>query len=87
MDSEIRRRTELCENAQNPEWQDIVMLAKNLDGAQKAFLEAHPPGLVKALWNHFDATRGQCGCQSSAHERAGCTVRLIERLMLDEQSI
>jgi hypothetical protein len=87
MDSEIRTRIKLCEGAQNAEWQDIVVLAKNLDDAQKAFLKEHPPGLVKALWSHFDATRGQCGCQSATHERPGCTVRLIERLLLDEQSI
>jgi hypothetical protein len=87
MENEIRRRTQLCERAQNPDWEDVVVLAKNLDEPQKAFLTSHPPGLVKALWSHFDGTRGQCGCQSPTHERPGCTVRLIERLLLDDQSI
>ena len=87
MEKEIRRRVELCERAQNPDWEDIVVLAKNLDDAQKAYLRAHRPGLVKALWSHFDATRAACGCKSPTHERAGCTVRLIERLLLDEESI
>lgn len=87
MEREIQRRAQLCERAQNPEWEDVVALAKNLDVSQRAFLKEHPPGLIKALWNHFDATRGQCGCTSPTHERPGCTVRLIERLLLDEQSI
>jgi hypothetical protein len=87
MEREIQRRAQLCERAQNPEWEDIIALAENLDASQRAFLKEHPPGLIKALWRHFDATRGQCGCMSTTHERPGCTVRLIERLMLDEQSI
>jgi len=52
---------------------------------QKAFLEDHPPGLVKALWQHFDATRGRCGCATPAHERPGCSAGLIEKLLLDEE--
>ncbi|HEY7671672.1 MAG TPA: hypothetical protein VIC71_05595 [Gammaproteobacteria bacterium] len=87
MEKEIRRRAELCERAQNAEWEDVIMLAKNLDADQKAFLREHRPGLVKALWSHFDATRGACGCRSATHERPECTVRLIERLLLDEESM
>jgi hypothetical protein len=87
MDKEIRRRAQLCERAQNPDWEDVIALAENLNASQKAFIKEHPPGLVKALWSHFDATRGQCGCKSPTHERHDCTVRLIERLLLDEQSI
>jgi hypothetical protein len=87
MEKEIRRRAELCERAQNPEWEDVIVLAKNLDAPQKAFLREHPPGLVKALWSHFAATREACGCKSPTHERPDCTVRLIERLLLDEESI
>jgi hypothetical protein len=86
VEREIRRKVELCERAENAEWEEVIVLAKNLDAAQRDFLREHRPGLVKALWGHFDATRGQCGCTSAAHERAGCTVRLIERLLLDEQS-
>ncbi|HLF10829.1 MAG TPA: hypothetical protein VJA26_06410 [Gammaproteobacteria bacterium] len=86
MEQEIQRRIELCERAQNPDWEEVIVLAKHLDAAQKAFLREHRPGLVKALWNHFDATRGQCGCRSTSHERPGCTVGLIEKLLLDEQS-
>lgn len=85
MEKEIQRRIQLCERAQNAEWHDIVTLAENLDSAQRAFLTEHPPGLIKALWNHFASTRDQCGCQSAAHERPDCTVRLIERLLLDQQ--
>jgi hypothetical protein len=87
VDKEIRRRAELCERAQSPEWEEVIMLAKNLDSAEKAFLREHPPGLVKALWTHFETTREACGCKSPTHERSGCTVRLIERLLLDEESI
>lgn len=86
MEKEIEQRAELCERAQNPEWEDIVTLAGGLDAAQKAFIEAHPPGLVKALWAHFDATRERCGCGSPSHERPDCTVGLIQRLLLDDQS-
>lgn len=86
MEKEIRRRVQLCERAQNPDWEDVVALAEHLDASQRAFLKEHPPGLVKALWGHFDATRGQCGCTTASHERPDCTVRLVERLLLDEQS-
>jgi hypothetical protein len=84
MDKEIHRRTKLCERADNPEW-EAVAVARNLDADQKAFLKAHPPGLVKALWQHFDATRDRCGCATPAHERPGCSVGLIEKLLLDEE--
>jgi len=87
MESQVRHKIQACERAQNAEWDEVVAAAGNLDGAQRAFLNEHPPGLVKALWNHFDATRDKCGCSSPTHEQPGCTVRLIERLLLDDQSI
>ncbi|MBN1240657.1 MAG: hypothetical protein JXB36_19300 [Gammaproteobacteria bacterium] len=86
MDGEIARRRELCELAGNPDWEDVVLLADNLQPAEKDFIRAHPPGLVEALWKHFDATRDKCGCESLSHERPDCTVRLIERLLLREES-
>lgn len=86
MESEIRRKVQLCQRAADAEWEEVVAIAKDLDDVQKAFLKEHTPGLVAALWKHFDATRGQCGCRSPTHERPGCTVRLIERLLLDDQA-
>ena len=86
MDKEIARRKTLCQLAENPEWEETVLLARNLNTAQKAFLREHPPGLVNALWNHFEVTRDKCGCTSAAHERPNCSVRLIERLLIDEES-
>jgi hypothetical protein len=86
METQIKRRLQICERAQDAEWDEIVAMAENLSASQRAFLKEHPPGLVKALWSHFDATREKCGCSSPSHERSGCTVRLIERLLLDEQS-
>ena len=85
MDKEIRRRTTLCERADSAEWEELVLLMRNLGAPQKAFLKSHPPGLVKALWTHFERTRGRCGCATPAHERPDCTVGLIERLLLDEE--
>jgi hypothetical protein len=85
MDKEIQRRMQLCERAVDAEWEDAVVLAPHLDANQKAFLKDHPPGLVKALWRHFDATRDRCGCATPSHERAACSVRLIEKLLLDEE--
>lgn len=87
MEKEIQRRLLMCERAQNAEWGDVIMLAEGLDAPQKAFLKEHPPGLIKALWRHFDATCGQCGCEEPTHERPDCTVRFIERLLLDDQSV
>jgi hypothetical protein len=87
MDKEIQLKIQSCERAENAEWEEVVAVAEGLDETQKAFLREHPPGLVMALWSHFEATRGQCGCNTPAHERPGCTVRLIERLLLDEQSV
>lgn len=86
MESEVRHKIGICEQAQNAEWDDIVASAERLDAAQRAFLSEHPPGLVRALWNHFDATRDKCGCSAPTHERPECTVRFIERLLLEEQS-
>lgn len=86
METTIRQKIAVCERARNAEWNDIVATAHCLDDAQRAFLSEHPPGLVNALWDHFDATRERCGCASPTHERADCTVRFIERLLLDEES-
>lgn len=86
MDAEIRHKIDLSNQAQDAEWEEIVAAIPGLSQALRRFFHEHPPGLVKALWNHFDATRDQCGCSSSSHERPECTVRLIERLLLDEQS-
>lgn len=85
MDSEIQRRVRLCERADDAEWEQKVALASTLGASQKAFLKDHPPGLVRALWQHFDATRDRCGCATPAHERPGCAVRLIEKLLVDEE--
>ena len=85
MDREIEHKIALCERADNAEWGEIVVFAKQLTEAQKAFMHAHPPGLVRALWEHFDATRDRCGCTTAAHERVGCTVPLIERLLLEAE--
>lgn len=85
MQNEIKRRRELCERADTAEWESVVSAARNLGAPQKAFLKDHPPGLVNALWRHFDATRDRCGCATPAHERPGCDVRLIEKLLLEEE--
>jgi hypothetical protein len=58
-------------------------MARHLGKDHKAYLHEHPPGLVRALWAHFDATRDRCGCTTPGHEREGCTVPLVERLLLD----
>jgi hypothetical protein len=83
MDREIRVKIELCERADNAEWDEVIVRACDLRPEQTAFLREHPPGLVKALWTHFDGTRDRCGCTTPAHERPGCAVPLIERLLLD----
>ena len=82
----IDRQIELCDRADDAEWEELVVLVRQLGKDQKAFLRAHPPGLVRALWLHFAATRDRCGCETAAHERAGCTVRLIERLLLEAEA-
>ena len=86
MDKEIKRRRQLCEQADSAEWEEVVASARNLSAPQKAFLKDHPPGLVAALWRHFEATRERCGCATPAHERAACQVRLIEKLLLGEET-
>ena len=83
MSSGIERRIELCARADDAEWEEVVVLARHLGRDQKAFMQAHPPGLVRALWLHFAATRDRCGCKTPAHERADCAVLLIERLLLE----
>lgn len=83
MDREITRKIDLCARADDAEWDEAVLGMQNLTKEQKIFLREHPPGLVKALWSHFDATRGRCGCTTAAHERPECSVALIERLLLD----
>jgi hypothetical protein len=85
MDQEIARRRDLCKSADTAEWEGIVSLARNLPAPQRAYLKDHPPGLVGALWRHFEATRDRCGCATPSHERPGCAVRLIEKLLLDEE--
>ena len=87
MDKEIARRKTICERAENAEWEDVIPLFADLKSEQREFLKAHPPGLVRALWSHFEATRDKCGCTSASHERADCPARLIERLLLDEESL
>jgi hypothetical protein len=85
METEIQRRIRLCEQADDAEWEEKIALASTLEAKQRAFLKDHPPGLVKALWRHFDATRDSCGCTTPAHERPGCSVLLIEKLLLDAE--
>jgi hypothetical protein len=83
MDREIKRKIDTCARADNAEWDEVVLGMRNLTKEQKTFLREHPPGLVKALWSHFDATRDRCGCTTAAHERPECSVTLVERLLLD----
>lgn len=85
MNGDITRRQELCELAVSPDWEAVVLLADTLQPTERAYMRAHPPGLVGALWRHFEATRDKCGCDSLTHERPDCTVRWVERL-LDEES-
>jgi hypothetical protein len=87
MDKEIARRKKICERAEDAEWEDAILLVRDLPGALKEFLKAHPPGLVGALWSHFERTRDQCGCTTAAHERPGCPAGLIERVLLDQDSL
>ena len=84
MEQQIQGRIRECERADDAEWEEKVA-AERFDSGQKEFLRAHPPGLVKALWQHFVATRDRCGCRAASHERPECTVRLIERLLLEEE--
>ncbi len=87
MESEVERRMNLCREAQHPDWNGVVAVARNLEHKEREFLVAHPPGLVKALWNHYQATRDDCGCELPSHEKTSCTVMLVERLLADEQAI
>ena len=66
--------------------EEIVARAPGFSAPQKAFLADHPPGLVRALWQHFAQTRDRCGCRTPSHERSNCQVLLIQRLLLDEES-
>jgi hypothetical protein len=86
MDQDIARKRHLCEAAENAEWVDRISAAAGLSDAEKRFIEAHPPGLIRALWGHFEATRDVCGCRTPVHERADCPAGLIERLLLGEES-
>jgi hypothetical protein len=86
MDRQIRRKIDLCEHADNAEWDDIVVVARHLSKEHKLYLREHPPGLVKALWLHFEATRDRCGCATASHERSDCAVPLVQRLLLDLES-
>ena len=85
MDNEIEQLKKLCEEAQNADWNEVIERAVNLRESEKAFIQAHRPGIVKALWSHFQMTRDKCGCTSANHERAICSVRLIEKLLLEEE--
>lgn len=85
MDAEITRRRRACDSARNPSWETIVSGAKNLGDAEIAYMRLHPPGLVGALWSHFEATRDKCECQQATHERPDCAVRLIERILVDDE--
>jgi len=85
MDREIARRCAVCAAADNPEWEEVIARARSLSAAQKAFIKGHPPGLVRALWAHFEATRDHCGCATSSHEGKACQVRLIEKLLLEQE--
>ncbi len=87
MEPEIKRRKGLCRAAQTPDWNSVIARVQGVDESGREFLTAHPPGLVKALWNHYEATREACGCATPSHEKADCTVRLIDRLLSDEQAI
>ena len=87
MDIQLKRKKKLAEQARNAEWQELVTVIEHLGENEKAFLREHPPGLVNALWIHFEATRDKCGCESPNHEQPDCSVRLIERLLLDEEFI
>lgn len=87
MGTEVERRMNLCRDAQDPDWNGVIALAGNLEHKEREFLVAHPPGLVKALWDHYRATQDGCGCASPSHEKASCTVMLVERLLADEQAI
>lgn len=84
MDRSIARYVELCERADTPEWTELVVVPRRLTPEQKAFLHAHPPGLVRALWAHFMATRDRCGCGTAAHDPT-CAVPLVERLVLEAE--
>lgn len=86
MDQDIALKKRLCEGADNAEWGDRISTAQALSDDEKRFIEAHPPGLVAALWAHFEATRDVCGCRTPAHERADCPAGLIERLLLEQES-
>jgi hypothetical protein len=85
MDQEIERRRAVCAAADNAEWEEVIARARSLSAAQKAFIRDNPPGLVRALWAHFEATRDRCGCATPAHEGRGCQVRLIEKLLLEQE--
>jgi hypothetical protein len=86
MSADVAGKIELCDRASDAEWREVVLLAQRLAEDQKAFLQAHPPGLVRALWAHFAATRDRCGCETAAHERVDCTVPLVERLLLEAEA-
>jgi hypothetical protein len=86
MDAQIELRLKACDDARDPEWEASIEQVTELSDRAKAYLNLHPPGLVRALWSHFEATRDKCGCATVSHEREGCAVRLIERILLEEQS-
>jgi len=87
MEPEVERRIRLCREAQTPDWNSVITRTRGLRETNRKFLIAHPPGLVKALWNHYELTREACGCATPSHENPNCTVRLVDRLLADEQAI
>lgn len=87
MEAEIKRRIGLCRDAQTPDWNSVIARVEKLAKNEQEYLIAHPPGLVKALWNHYEATQEACGCQSPNHEKVDCSVRLVDRLLADEEAI
>ena len=85
MDRQIARLKKLCDEAQNPEWNEEMQRVVGATAAQIAFVSAHRPGLIRALWSHFEATSDKCGCSNVSHENPDCSVRLIQKLLLEEE--
>ena len=87
MDQLIASRKRLCDDARNAEWEEHLSSPERLEPKEIAFIRAHRPGLVAALWSHFERTRDKCGCRTAAHEQADCPVGLIERLLRDDEAV
>ena len=87
MDRQIAKRKRLCDEARNAEWEERLLSPARLERKEIAFIKAHQPGLVAALWVHFERTRDKCGCKTTAHEQTDCPAGLIERLLRDEETL